>query len=606
MTIKKMTTLINVSLCFFVMLTCYCFTLFNNSADNIEKTMIQRNIILSLGKELRESSENLTMYVRMYAGSGDKKYEDAYNAVLDERSGKIPRFKDREIFPGEKHVLFDLLTAYGISKKEIEYIEIANKLSNNLVPLEIEAINAVKGIFKDQYGNYTVRKEPNKELAVSLVFGNNYDEYTKPIMENMEKFSKELRGRVDKSLSDAKNNEFFCRIGFFASTALMVCFIIVSIWYSARHIVFPLIKTKDFSMQLAEGNFDHLIDIKEKNEIGDLRSALNSMASRTKSLIEEAKTESENAKEQSAKAQAAMAQAEAASQEAQKKTQAMLIAADKLEQAGNVISSASTELAAQIEQSDRGAAESAQRLSEAATAMQEMNATVQEVARNASIASNESLETRNKAQHGASIVEQSLQSIEGVRQISIELKGDMEQLNGHAQNITRIMGVISDIADQTNLLALNAAIEAARAGEAGRGFAVVADEVRKLAEKTMSSTADVSSAIEAIQESTQKSMASVDKAVEQVNSATELAGLSGQALQEIVSTVDTTADQVHAIATASEEQSAASEEINQSIALVDDMARQTAGAMSEAAKAVSDLATQAQGLTDLIHDLKNA
>lgn len=349
---------------------------------------------------------------------------------------------------------------------------------------------------------------------------------------------------------------------------------------------------------------DYAID--DGNAKKGIYGSIVEMVAALKLHIENAQRESENAKEQSAKAQAAMAQAEAASQEAQKKTQAMLIAADKLEQAGNVISSASTELAAQIEQSDRGAAESAQRLSEAATAMQEMNATVQEVARNASIASNESLETRNKAQHGASIVEQSLQSIEGVRQISIELKGDMEQLNGHAQNITRIMGVISDIADQTNLLALNAAIEAARAGEAGRGFAVVADEVRKLAEKTMSSTADVSSAIEAIQESTQKSMASVDKAVEQVNSATELAGLSGQALQEIVSTVDTTADQVHAIATASEEQSAASEEINQSIALVDDMARQTAGAMSEAAKAVSDLATQAQGLTDLIHDLKNA
>ena len=126
--------------------------------------------------------------------------------------------------------------------------------------------------------------------------------------------------------------------------------------------------------------------------------------------------------------------------------------------------------------------------------------------------------------------------------MSLDLKEDMTQLNEHAQDITRIMGVISDIADQTNLLALNAAIEAARAGEAGRGFAVVADEVRKLAEKTMASTQDVGNAIKAIQESTVKSTESVDKAVEQIEQATEFANQSGSALEEIVATVEATAD----------------------------------------------------------------
>ena len=334
--------------------------------------------------------------------------------------------------------------------------------------------------------------------------------------------------------------------------------------------------------------------------------AIVEMVNALKHNIENAQRESENAKEQSRKAQEAMQQAEAASTEAQSKTEAMLVAADKLEQVGGVVSSASTELSAQIEQSDRGAAESAQRLSEAATAMNEMNATVQEVARNAGSASTASAETREKAEAGAEVVAKAVRSIDQVHQMSLELKDDMTQLNEHAQDITRIMNVISDIADQTNLLALNAAIEAARAGEAGRGFAVVADEVRKLAEKTMASTQDVGNAIKSIQESTAKSMTGVDNAVERIGEATELASQSGQALQEIVATVEATGDQVNAIATASEEQSAASEEINQSIVQVNDMSRQTAEAMAEAAKAVSDLAAQAQSLTDLIRELKTA
>ena len=188
--------------------------------------------------------------------------------------------------------------------------------------------------------------------------------------------------------------------------------------------------------------------------------------------------------------------------------------------------------------------------------------------------------------------------------MSQELKQDMLQLNTHAQAISQIMGVISDIADQTNLLALNAAIEAARAGDAGRGFAVVADEVRKLAEKTMASTHDVGNAINAIQESTSKSMASTDNALEQVNQATGYASQSGQALNEILETVLGMADQVNAIATASEEQSAASDEINLSIEHVNEMAKQTATAMAEAASAVAELARQSQNLGLLVNEMR--
>ena len=320
--------------------------------------------------------------------------------------------------------------------------------------------------------------------------------------------------------------------------------------------------------------------------------------------IVEADTQSGQAREKEDEALAAMRRAENARGEAQAKTEAMLIAADKLEHVANIVSSASGELSARIEQSERGAREQASRVTETATAMEEMNGTVVEVAKNAGSASDISGRTREKAEDGASIVLKAVQSIQQVRKESLALKRDMGALGEHAQSISRIMGVISDIADQTNLLALNAAIEAARAGDAGRGFAVVADEVRKLAEKTMASTTDVGNAIQSIQGSAAKSMAQVDKAVAAIEEATDHANRSGEALNEIVSMADDTADQVRAIATASEQQSASSEEINRSMAQVNAIASDTAGAMEKAARAVSELAAQARVLTGLIEDMK--
>ena len=334
--------------------------------------------------------------------------------------------------------------------------------------------------------------------------------------------------------------------------------------------------------------------------------ALVEMVGALRKNIDMATQESENAREQSARAQEAMKEAEAAGADARAKRDGMLVVAERLEEVSNVVSSASTELAAQIEQSERGAAEQAARVTETATAMEEMNSTVLEVARNAGNASEVSASTREKAEHGAAVVQEVVASIQGVQEASVALKNDMAALDDNARAISQIMAVISDIADQTNLLALNAAIEAARAGEAGRGFAVVADEVRKLAEKTMASTTDVGNAIKAIQDSAAKSMDQVDLTVGNIEKATELAIRSGDALREIVGMVDDTADQVRGIAAASEQQSASSEEINKSIMQVNTIAGETASAMQEAARAVSELAEQAQVLTGLIREMKNA
>ena len=271
----------------------------------------------------------------------------------------------------------------------------------------------------------------------------------------------------------------------------------------------------------------------------------------------------------------------------------------------NGVSSASESLAAQVEQSSRGAALQRDRVSETATAMAQMNASVMEVARNASTASNMAGDARSKAQEGAVAVEKVMESIALVDTHAGALKEGMSALGKQADGIGQIISVINDIADQTNLLALNAAIEAARAGEAGRGFAVVADEVRKLAEKTMQATREVGEVITGIQKGTYENIQRVEKATGAIDSVTDLAHQAGERLSAIVSLVDNTAGQVQSIAAASEEQSSASNEINHALDEVSRISDESSVAMHSAAQAVEGLARQADTLRGLIERLQS-
>ncbi len=278
--------------------------------------------------------------------------------------------------------------------------------------------------------------------------------------------------------------------------------------------------------------------------------------------------------------------------------------AAELEQVATIASSASEQLSAQIELSENGAQDQADRVATTATALEEMNATVLEIARNAGTTSDSASNVRSEASAGSESMQECVKAMHEVKEESLKLQTEMGVLSEHAQAINEIMNVISDIADQTNLLALNAAIEAARAGEAGRGFAVVADEVRNLAEKTMTSTTDVGNAISAIQKSTADNTRLVVDAVEKIERVTEMVSGAGEALLGIVQLADTTADQVRAIATASEEQSATSEEITQSVDSINNIAKETTNNMQEARKAVDEVVNQTHVLSQLIEQLQ--
>ena len=282
----------------------------------------------------------------------------------------------------------------------------------------------------------------------------------------------------------------------------------------------------------------------------------------------------------------------------------MQAVAVELEQVANIASSASEELSTQIELSEHGAQDQADRVATTATALEEMNATVLEIARNAGSTSDSAATVRSEAEAGSVSMQECVKAMQDVRGESLKLQTEMGVLSEHAQAINEIMNVISDIADQTNLLALNAAIEAARAGEAGRGFAVVADEVRKLAEKTMTSTTDVGNAISAIQKSTADNTRLVVETVVKIEEVTDMVSKAGEALHGIVQLADTTADQVRAIAAASEEQSATSEEITHSVESINSIAKENANNMQEARKAVNEMVNQTQVLSQLIEKLQ--
>jgi len=384
---------------------------------------------------------------------------------------------------------------------------------------------------------------------------------------------------------------------------LAIALSVVVAWIITTGITKPVFKGVTFAKQVAGGDLSRTLDIDQQDEIGDLSVALNAMVANLKSKIQEAEQKSLEASQESQRAQAAMLEAQAAQAKAQAGEQTILEAADRIQEVVEIVTSASEELSAQIEQSSHGAEEQAGRVGETATAMEEMNATVLEVAKNASQAADTSDKARNKALEGSEVVKKVVGGIIDVQKQALALKADMTTLGQQAQGIGQIMNVISDIADQTNLLALNAAIEAARAGEAGRGFAVVADEVRKLAEKTMTATKEVGDAINGIQNGTQKNIENVDRAVRMIDDATGLASKSGESLGEIVSLVDLTTDQVRSIATASEQQSSASEEINRSIEDVSRISSETSDAMRQSALAVGDLANQAQVLKTLVDGL---
>jgi methyl-accepting chemotaxis protein len=346
------------------------------------------------------------------------------------------------------------------------------------------------------------------------------------------------------------------------ATALALAFGLFAAWAITRQIVIPLNQTLKVAERIAAGDLTHNLTSQRRDELGQLQRAIQSMTQGLRELI------------------------------------------GGISDGVTQIASAAEELSAVTEQTSAGVNSQKVETDQVATAMNEMTATVQEVARNAEEASEAAVAADQQAREGDKVVGEAIAQIE---RLALEVGHSTEamgELKRESDKIGSVLDVIKSVAQQTNLLALNAAIEAARAGEAGRGFAVVADEVRSLAQRTQKSTEEIEELIVGLQNGTQQVATIMDNSRTLTDSSVELTRRAGGSLESITRTVSAIQAMNQQIAAAAEQQSAVAEEINRSVLNVRDVSDQTSAASEETAASSVELARLGTHLQMLVGRFK--
>jgi methyl-accepting chemotaxis protein len=327
--------------------------------------------------------------------------------------------------------------------------------------------------------------------------------------------------------------------------------------FGQKKLARPLVSLADKMDLIGNGNLQVSIEHAGSDEIGTLSKNLNVMVEHLNTMINGILTNANN----------------------------VISTVDVLRSRGDAVASGAKDQSAQAAQ--------------IAAASEEMSQTIVDIAKNASSAAQTSADAMEIASKGKAVADGAVETVNKVYTSSIELSTLVEKLNNRVREIGNIVTVIKGIADQTNLLALNAAIEAARAGEQGRGFAVVADEVRKLAERTINATAEISEKIDAVQIESEQTTNSMAQASTDVTQAAQYIKNVGGSLNEIVDAVQKARDQITQIATAVDEQSAASEEVTNNI-------EKTSGIAINMEKMSDDVMHQVNALIKIAEELRNS
>lgn len=335
-------------------------------------------------------------------------------------------------------------------------------------------------------------------------------------------------------------------------------------FFVSRGIVAPLNATNNILKDIAEGDGDLTIrvPVNTKDEIGELGVNFNVFITKLQGIIGE------------------------------------------ISDVTSQLATSAEQMAATTEETSVGVEQQKNETTQVARAITEMTCTVKEVASNAESASAAAAAADSEAKAGSQVVTSTVQAINALASGIESAAAVIDKLKDDSENISTVMDVIKGIAAQTNLLALNAAIEAARAGEQGRGFAVVADEVRTLAGRTQESTAEIEGLINALQSGSEEAVSVMTQSRESVNSTVEQAKQAGESLSTITSAVEIIVDMNVQIATASEEQSAVSEEINRNVINIQEISEKTSDGSEQTASVSAELARHGEQLHSLIGQFK--
>ena len=329
-------------------------------------------------------------------------------------------------------------------------------------------------------------------------------------------------------------------------------------WLLTRSIVTPLRKAVEVAETIAAGNLSKTIEDDGKDEPARLLSALSTMQASLRQTIQH------------------------------------------IAGSATQLASAAEELSAVTEEASRGLQQQNNEIDQAATAVNEMTAAVEEVARNAVSTSEASGQSNQAAREGRDRVMETVGAIQTMTQDVQNTSAMIEGLAAQGRDIGKVLDVIRAIAEQTNLLALNAAIEAARAGEAGRGFAVVADEVRALAHRTAQSTQEIEKMVAGIQNGTGEAVQSMQQSNQRSQTTLEMARAAGASLEQITASISLINERNLVIASASEEQAQVSREVDRNLVNIRDLATQSAAGANQTSAASHELSRLAVDLNGMV------